>query len=563
MNATAKTFATLVVLSVQLCSVKLVQGEYRFGPVSLVPAPINDEHENATPSLSRDMLTMYFASNRPGTEGISDIWMSTRATISSPWTEPARLPGSINSGRVEMSPSISADGLELYFRRADTFAEGDGIRGELYVSTRSFQSDPWGLAEKLAAPINLPGFDQNEPSISMFDGLELYFNSTRPEDDGQDIYFARRATPLDPFGEPELFRPVSGSPFLSADGLKFFFVTPVLETLGADDFYVMTRDTPDGEFGVPIHLAGISSSAEDWSLIISADESTVYFSTTRGGGRLKIWQATAIPEPSTMGLAVLGVLLFAGFSRTRFGAIAWGSAVLILLPLSTAPAATTLLVDDFNDGNDVGWKHLAPAFLEPGIFDATSGAYHIQSTTASNTTGSNWLVSAWEASAENPIFANGLIRAKVRANRAGVVAGPGMRGIEDESVYWFVGDTYTHSFFMVRSAADGWQEFQVPGVTFRVGEDWIIEGGSVGDELSMKVWRVGETPPETPQLMRTDAEPLAAGKIALISYIDVRNQPVKIDASFDDISFTPVPEPAAGLLTLLGIGSVACIVRRR
>ena len=151
-------------------------------------------------------------------------------------------------------------GLELYFRRADTFAEGDGIRGELYVSTCGSQSDPWGLAEKLAAPINLPGFDQNEPSISMFDGLELYFNSTRPEDDGQDIYFARRATPLDPFGEPELFRPVSGSPFLSADGLKFFFVTPVLETLGADDFYVMTRDTPDGEFGVPIHLAGISSS---------------------------------------------------------------------------------------------------------------------------------------------------------------------------------------------------------------------------------------------------------------------------------------------------------------
>ena len=337
MNATAKTFATLVVLSVQLCSVKLVQGEYRFGPVSLMPAPINDEHENATPSLSRDMLTMYFASNRPGTEGISDIWMSTRATISSPWTEPTRLPDSINSGRVEMSPSISADGLELYFRRADTFAEGDGIRGELYVSTRGSQSDPWGLAEKLAAPINLPGFDQNEPSISMFDGLELYFNSTRPEDDGQDIYFARRATPLDPFGEPELFRPVSGSPFLSADGLKFFFVTPVLETLGADDFYVMTRDTPDGEFGVPIHLAGISSSAEDWSLIISADESTVYFSTTRGGGRLKIWQATAIPEPSTMGLAVLGVLLFAGFSRTRLGAMAWGSAIILLVPLSTGP----------------------------------------------------------------------------------------------------------------------------------------------------------------------------------------------------------------------------------
>ena len=72
---------------------------------------------------------------------------------------------------------------------------------------------------------------------------------------------------------------------------------------------------------------------------------------------MKIWQATAIPEPSTTGLAVLGVSLFAGFSRTRLGAMAWGSAIILLVPLSTGSAATTLLIDDFNDGNDEGWTH--------------------------------------------------------------------------------------------------------------------------------------------------------------------------------------------------------------
>ena len=87
MNATAKTFATLVVLSVQLCSVKLVQGEYRFGPVSQMPAPINDEHEMILQSVARIRLRCTsHPTARPGTEGISDIWMSTRATISSPWT---------------------------------------------------------------------------------------------------------------------------------------------------------------------------------------------------------------------------------------------------------------------------------------------------------------------------------------------------------------------------------------------------------------------------------------------------------------------------------------------
>ncbi len=113
-------------------------------------------------------------------------------------------------------------------------------------------------------------------------------------------------------------------------------------------------------------------------------------------------------------------------------AMGWPSAILtlILIPLGTANAASAILIDDFNDGNDDGWLHLAPTTLAPGIFDATSGGYHIQSATATNTNGQNWLISAWQASEENLLFANGLVRTKVRVDTPGTVAGPGMRGID-------------------------------------------------------------------------------------------------------------------------------------
>ncbi len=103
----------------------------------------------------------------------------------------------------------------------------------------------------------------------------------------------------------------------------------------------------------------------------------------------------------------------------------------------------------------------------------------------------------------------------------------------------------------------------MPGVRFDVGEDWIIEGGIVGDVLSMKVWRDGDTPPETPQLIRTDEDPLPAGMVAITSYIDVRNPPVRIDATFDDISFTPIPEPSTAVIEVFGLLGLAASRRRK
>ncbi len=48
-----------------------------------------------------------------------------------------------------------------------------------------------------------------------------------------------------------------------------------------------------------------------------------------------------------------------------------------------------ILIGDFNDGNDDGWTHWDNLPVDsggpgPGIFDASSGKYHIQSTGPTN-----------------------------------------------------------------------------------------------------------------------------------------------------------------------------------
>ena len=73
----------------------------------------------------------------------------------------------------------------------------------------------------------------------------------------------------------------------------------------------------------------------------------------------------ARPDRKTEGLVM---------SRYLFVAVALGAVTLMLFPLGNVPAQT-ILIDDFNDGNDDGWTHYAPDFLAPGIFVVEDGDY--------------------------------------------------------------------------------------------------------------------------------------------------------------------------------------------
>jgi hypothetical protein len=118
----------------------ILQSDETFGPAALVTelsTPSFDRH----PSVRRDGLEMFLTSNRLGSLGNSlDLWVSTRASRSDPWSAPVNLGLTINTGPVtgfngnDAGATLSFDGTTLFFQsvRPGTFGAFD-----LYMTTRT------------------------------------------------------------------------------------------------------------------------------------------------------------------------------------------------------------------------------------------------------------------------------------------------------------------------------------------------------------------------------------------------------------------------------------------
>src|SRR2546425_8336215 len=72
-------------------------------PVNVGP-PLNTAYNDNYAVLSRDELTIYFTSDRPGGLGLEDLWFATRASVDSPWGEPRNMGAPINSSVADSLP---------------------------------------------------------------------------------------------------------------------------------------------------------------------------------------------------------------------------------------------------------------------------------------------------------------------------------------------------------------------------------------------------------------------------------------------------------------------------
>ena len=120
-NRTAKKvfICSLVVAGFVLSVVRDANADFTFGmPVNL-GSTINSSAAEQCPSLSADGLEIYFSDHspmlRPGGQSRSDLWVATRPTKDDPWGEPENLGPTVNSTTDDEYPDLSADGLSLYF----------------------------------------------------------------------------------------------------------------------------------------------------------------------------------------------------------------------------------------------------------------------------------------------------------------------------------------------------------------------------------------------------------------------------------------------------------------
>jgi cytohesin len=225
--------------------------------VNLGPA-VNGPAGDKSPCISADDLSLYFASDRPGGHGVHDLWVTTRKAKGEPWGEPVNLGPTVNSPADELALSISTDGLELYFSGHVASPElarpGGSGESDLWVTKRKTTRDPWGTPVNLGPTVNSPSADAS-PSISG-DGLSLYFNSDRPGGSGGDgvraIWVTRRKSTSDAWGTPvKLGLAVNtvfeANPEISKDSSTLYFNSRRPGGLGGSDIWQATlaKSTPE------------------------------------------------------------------------------------------------------------------------------------------------------------------------------------------------------------------------------------------------------------------------------------------------------------------------------
>jgi hypothetical protein len=217
--------------------------------------------------------------------GKGDIWVSRRSTPNEPWSDPVMLDPPVNSNGPEFDPCLSADGLELYLSDGwpDYYGfqpkPGGYGGGDLWVSRRASKDDLWGEVENLGPVVNTVSAEDN-PSISA-DGLSLYFRSNRSGGYGaSDLYVTTRQSKAAPW-EPavNLGQAINSSnwestPFISPDGLSLFYANGEAFT----DIWVNQRASIGEPWGEPKNFAPVNQTGAAYSLLFAPGGTTLYFS---------------------------------------------------------------------------------------------------------------------------------------------------------------------------------------------------------------------------------------------------------------------------------------------
>jgi WD40 repeat protein len=223
-----------------------------WGTPELLPPTVNDPIASEfSPRLSHDGKSLYFGSDRLQGFGAADVYVSTRESPAHPWSPAQNLGSQINTGMFEAFATPSADGNTLYFERSTAGGSSDA---DIWLSTRKDENDAWSIPQNLAEPINGPNGDFS-PSISI-DGLTLYFGSMRQGNVGFiDIWATRRESPSSPWGPPENLGPDINSPFsltlapfITNNGKSLYFMStrpgglgqPGCQFINCLDLYVAT-----------------------------------------------------------------------------------------------------------------------------------------------------------------------------------------------------------------------------------------------------------------------------------------------------------------------------------
>lgn len=257
-------------------------------PVNL-GVPVNSSASELQVGIGPNATTLYLSSNRAGTFGNQDLWVSHRQPDGT-WGGLVNLGPLVNTTALESSPTLSIDGHYLYFssRRA-------GGHGGLDC-WRAYRENPtddlgWGTPENLGLGVNSAQDDADCLIRRTENGSEvLWFASlNRPDGEGDwDIYVSelrdgtfQQAVPVAEINT--VYRETRMT--LSGNGLNIIFSSDRPGGLGGIDLWLAKRPSPVHPFCAAENLgAPVNSVANDRSPSMSSNGLALFFTSTRAGG---------------------------------------------------------------------------------------------------------------------------------------------------------------------------------------------------------------------------------------------------------------------------------------
>jgi Tol biopolymer transport system component len=198
---------------------------------------LNSAHDEQRPAITADGLTMYFDDDADGSN--YDIWVATRAAVAADFGAPSDVSVINDPTTFDTTESINADGTVMYFASY----RGTGYY-QIYRTTRPNTSSPFSTPVAVGE-LNTPE-ENADPTISA-DGLTIYFSSVRAGGmGGLDIWMASRTSTSDGFGTPvnvtELNTSTHDWPsWLSLDKCRLYFASDRTGGDGSHDLWVAAR----------------------------------------------------------------------------------------------------------------------------------------------------------------------------------------------------------------------------------------------------------------------------------------------------------------------------------
>jgi Tol biopolymer transport system component len=250
-----------------------------FGAPSLIPG-VNSPYAQLSPRVSDDELTIYFSSDRSDQGNASDdtddlLYVATRTSRTDSFTTPIVVTGAANGGCFQPVPS--SDQRQLFFTSDQLVGPGGA---DLFVVSRAVITSPFSAQTQLAG-VNTAS-DEEGPFLRA-DGQELLFTSDKGGN--FDIYRAPLGADGG-FGDAVAVTELNTTfsdvvPYLSHDGLTIFFSSNRTGGSGGDDIWTAQRTSLIGNFSAPVNVAELNTAANDDMGSVSVDGCRIYFASSR------------------------------------------------------------------------------------------------------------------------------------------------------------------------------------------------------------------------------------------------------------------------------------------